>query len=292
MQRAGALCSRPECLRETLGPSATLSGKGQVLGVGAHIKAASPGGARYDPTQTEEKRHSVENGLWLCEFCGKLVDNNNGADFSVKQLSEWKIISEKAAYERLTKHSDSVRDNCLQTLIFINVPRLVHFIDISQQNLEIPVEFLQGIPGDGYIAPELLSLRRAIGRIRFPALDWRDVIELYDDPTGILVCFEGQFRTKNGPKDRADRAERDFSDYHKAPHVYAKNGLIKFVLPYDPRYVTTNTATSELNSGTVGIGGFANIKFRDGNDIVATPYVIGLASTPFARSLWDALSHE
>ena len=292
MQRAGARCARPECLRETLGPSAKLSDSGQVLGVAAHIKAASPGGARFDKSQSSDERHSAKNGLWLCEFCGKLIDNNNGADFSVKQLSEWKIISEKAAYERLTKHSDLVRDNCLQTLIFINVPRLVHFIDTSQQNLEIPVEYLEGIPGDGYNSPELLSLRRAIGRIRFPALDWRDVIELYDDPTGILVCFEGQFRTKNGPTDRADRPKRDFSDYHKAPHVYAKNGLNRFVMPYDPRYVTTNTATSEFNRGTIRIGGFAHIKFRDGNDIVATPYVIGLASTPFARSLWNALSRE
>ncbi len=273
-----------------MGPSATLVDKGQILGVAAHIKAASSGGARYDSTQSEEERHSVENGLWLCESCAKLIDNNKGADFSIEQLRVWKIASEKAAYERLLRHSDAVRYNCVESLIFINVPRLQHYVALYKQQVDLPLEFINGIPGDGFIAPELNRLKQIISRMRFPAMDWQETIDLIDDPTGMIVSFEGQFWTKNGPRGRRDREERDLSDYKIAPHVYSKRGSIKFILPYDPKYVTTNTATVEFNNGRIRIGGFAQVKFKSGNEVVASPYIIGLASTPQVRAFWNALS--
>jgi hypothetical protein len=289
MQRSGARCARPECGRDTLGPSKTLKEKGQILGEAAHIKAASPGGARYDSSQSEEERHSAENGLWLCERCASLVDKNDGADFSVGELKTWKIASEKAALERLYRNSDVVRDNCVSSLIFINVPRLQHYIALSSQSGFLPSDFENGIPGDGYIAPQLHNLAQAIARLHFPALDWREAVASVDDPTGMLVSFEGVFRTKNGPRGRDDRSERDLTDLKKAPQIYQKEGSLKFTLPYDPKFVTTSTAMVELTSGQARVGGFALIKRREGDDVIATPFMIGLASTPEGRAIWDAM---
>ncbi|MGZ8284525.1 MAG: hypothetical protein ACXW27_11245 [Allosphingosinicella sp.] len=249
-----------------------------------------PGGARYDPDQSEEQRHSAENGLWLCERCASLVDKNNGADFSVQELKLWKRASERAALERLYRHSDQVRNNCVQTLIYINIPRLHHYLSLSPQSVSLPHYFDEGIPGDSYIAPQLYGLRQAISGMRFPALDWVEAVNLLDDPTGIIVSFEGRFRTKNGPQGRRDRQERDLTNLKTAPHIYQKAGALKLILPYDPRYVTTSTAGVEFTSGQVRVGGFASVKFRKGDEIVASPFIIGLASTPEARALWNALS--
>jgi len=44
--------------------------------VAAHITAASPSGPRYDPALKPDARSSIENGIWLCQTCAKLVDND------------------------------------------------------------------------------------------------------------------------------------------------------------------------------------------------------------------------
>ncbi|WP_377830746.1 hypothetical protein ACFKHW_04070 [Bradyrhizobium lupini] len=58
-------CSNPECRQPTLGAYAVQDST-IIMGVAAHICAASPGGPRYNEAQ--------ENGLWLCQNCGRLAD--------------------------------------------------------------------------------------------------------------------------------------------------------------------------------------------------------------------------
>ena len=58
-QRAGYRCSNPDCGIPTRGAA---SDDEHIISVGiaAHITAASPGGPRYDPTLTKEKRRITE----------------------------------------------------------------------------------------------------------------------------------------------------------------------------------------------------------------------------------------
>jgi hypothetical protein len=44
------------------------------LAWGAHNRR-SPGGPRYDGSMTSDERASVENGIWLCQPCGKTIDD-------------------------------------------------------------------------------------------------------------------------------------------------------------------------------------------------------------------------
>ena len=289
MVRSGGRCANPRCGRATLGPSRVHSEKRQVLGAAAHICAASPNGPRFDTSQSEEERHSVENGIWLCESCAALVDKNQGADFPVSTLRVWKKASERAALDRLYQLSDSVRDNCVQSLIFINIPRL-HHLALTRQTDELPNFFDGGIPGDGFIAPELYALQSVIARMRFPALTWQEAAQEFDDLTGLIVSFEGRFWTKNGPRSRYDRRERDLTNLNTAPLIYTKHLGFKLTLPYDPRFVTTRTAGFELTRGQCNVGGFACVKFCKNNEIVASPFIIGLRSTPEARAFMDAMS--
>jgi len=45
---------------------------------------------------SEEDRKSIENGIWLCQNCGKLVDNDEKA-YPSDLLQQWKDLSERAA---------------------------------------------------------------------------------------------------------------------------------------------------------------------------------------------------
>ncbi len=98
-RRVGFKCSNPGCRQPTSGPQADPSGTVN-LGVAAHITAASPDGPRYDPTLTHEQRSSADNGIWLCQTDGKLVDNDK-VRYTADGLRSWKTQAEAAAAREL-----------------------------------------------------------------------------------------------------------------------------------------------------------------------------------------------
>jgi hypothetical protein len=94
-RRVGMRCSNPNCRQLTSGPQEDPL-KAVNIGVAAHITAASTKGPRYDKTLSAEGRGSIENGLWLCQNCAKLVDND-ATRYSIDLLRRWKALSEEAA---------------------------------------------------------------------------------------------------------------------------------------------------------------------------------------------------
>lgn len=74
-KRVAFVCSNPECNMSTIGPNSE-QGKSTNIGVAAHITAASKGGKRYDETLSAEQRSSIDNGIWLCQTCSKLIDTD------------------------------------------------------------------------------------------------------------------------------------------------------------------------------------------------------------------------
>ena len=98
-KRVGNRCSNPGCRKRTSGPH-TEDEKALNVGVAAQITAASPGGPRYDPTLTPEQRQSIGNGIWLCQSCGKLVDNDE-ARYTKETLLCWKLDAEQEALRQI-----------------------------------------------------------------------------------------------------------------------------------------------------------------------------------------------
>ncbi len=92
-QRVGYRCSNPKCRKYTTGPQEDTR-KALNIGVAAHISGASKGGPRYDPQQTSKARRSSENGIWLCQNCAKLIDNDENK-YNVSVLKEWRKFSEE-----------------------------------------------------------------------------------------------------------------------------------------------------------------------------------------------------
>lgn len=91
-QRVGYHCSNPDCRALTSGPQVDPS-KSLNIGVAAHISAASSGGPRYDHTLSTEARQSITNGIWLCQDCAKLADNDP-LRFTLEVLKGWKATAE------------------------------------------------------------------------------------------------------------------------------------------------------------------------------------------------------
>jgi hypothetical protein len=92
-------CSNPDCRRPTSGPQEDPL-KAINIGVAAHISAASSNGPRFNSSMSAEARAAIDNGIWLCQNCGKLVDNDP-IRFPVDLLKCWKTLAEHRAARAL-----------------------------------------------------------------------------------------------------------------------------------------------------------------------------------------------
>lgn len=97
-ERVQYTCSNPACLRATIGPHSDPN-RSLSIGRAAHIRAASPGGPRYEPNQSSEERSAITNGIWLCAVCSDLIDKDV-ASYTSEILLRWKQQAEDAAMRR------------------------------------------------------------------------------------------------------------------------------------------------------------------------------------------------
>ena len=100
-ERVGVLCSNPDCQALTSGPQIS-NAKSMNVGVAAHITAAAQDGPRYDSALSSDERADINNGIWLCQNCAKLVDNDP-TRYTADLLRRWKSAAEQGALERIGK---------------------------------------------------------------------------------------------------------------------------------------------------------------------------------------------
>lgn len=113
--RAGWRCSNPNCEKPTRGAGNDENTYINV-GVAAHICAASKGGPRYNWDMTAEERKADKNGIWLCQYCAKLIDSDVNR-YTVEKLNMWKEESEKRAAEDLENTNISRgKQRCVLTI--------------------------------------------------------------------------------------------------------------------------------------------------------------------------------
>jgi hypothetical protein len=135
-------CSNPECRAVTSGPQSDTT-KALNVGVAAHITSASSGGPRFNPSLNNEQRCHADNGIWLCQNCAKLVDNDVQR-FSEPLLRAWKLVAEdralntigKTAHPHLETESEKKRRAILPhvgkivTHAILNTGRAVHVLGL------------------------------------------------------------------------------------------------------------------------------------------------------------------
>ena len=49
---------------------------------------------RYDASLTPEQRSSIDNGIWLCQNCAKMIDSDENR-YTVELLRNWKAKAEE-----------------------------------------------------------------------------------------------------------------------------------------------------------------------------------------------------
>lgn len=119
-KRVANRCSNSGCRQLTSGPQEDPT-KVVNIGVAAHITAASAEGPRFDPSLTPDERRSVENGIWLCQSCAKLVDNDP-IRYGAEVLRQWKVLAEKSAAQEL-EYRRSIDTDSGQ--VFIELERIM-----------------------------------------------------------------------------------------------------------------------------------------------------------------------
>ena len=101
-KRVSYLCSNPRCRKVTIGAHHNPD-RSVLIGIAAHITAASPGGPRFDSKLTPEERSSHDNGIWLCSDCANLIDKDVDK-YSVELIRSWKSGAETESAARLAKN--------------------------------------------------------------------------------------------------------------------------------------------------------------------------------------------
>ncbi len=99
--RAGHACSNPECRAATSGPK-LLEDQAVNVGVACHLSGAASGGPRYDVSLTHAQRAAINNGIWLCQTCSKLIDSDEQR-YTMGLLLQWKTLAEQEAHRRIGK---------------------------------------------------------------------------------------------------------------------------------------------------------------------------------------------
>lgn len=136
----------------------------------AHIRGASVGSARYDPSMTDDDRASFDNLLLLCKPHHDLVDRLRPDEFPVEVLQEWKRRREGQETEALR----GLRD--------LTETRLAELLEEAMrkvgQKREVSVEIAGGahVPGTTGVA-------------HGPVDYWRTTVELNPELSDSLVML-------------------------------------------------------------------------------------------------------
>lgn len=279
-ERVGGRCCRPECGRLTVSPNAENPTRVDITGRAAHITAAHKGGPRFDATLSSAERKSANNGIWLCSDCADLIDKNEGEGFSVEKLRSWKRTAEEsrsiAARLSVRARRPAWLDR-LRTPHYVNVPRLLHIVGSEAISEFTSSSIYSGFPRKGLIVRELVEVENALRQMTIEAVDVREInYPAAQISEGVCISYYHQCRTKNG----ASENPRDVTTYSfaKSPLIYFDCNGYRYVQPYDPVWLTTNTARGSVRSGSCKLAGIAIVKSLNHAEkqIIASPLTFGI----------------
>jgi hypothetical protein len=127
--RSGNLCANPGCQRLTSGPNYHPD-KVTLIGVAAHISAATQGGPRFDSSLSSDDRKDSSNGIWLCQNCARLIDVDE-ISYGSNILGDWKAQAEE--YARKSIESPNFKATEIQEFDNICCPHCGTWVKLGVQ---------------------------------------------------------------------------------------------------------------------------------------------------------------
>ncbi|WGR95801.1 hypothetical protein MTX26_08925 [Bradyrhizobium sp. ISRA443] len=269
----------------------------KIIGVAAHIRAAAPGGPRFDASQTPAERSSIRNALWLCGSCSILIDKNAGLDFSIHELEEWKSRAEASSAKALLFGGSFRRPDWLDRIHyaqFINIPRLGAMLGNPNLQSLLGLDPLRGFRGQGLeLASKMHWVVSALVQSSVEAIPLDDILPASEEMIGQLISFEHRCYTRNGVDGGTAVSPQLLSkfDPKRSPHFYIKTETTRVVFPYDPAWVTTSTAYSDFRGGHRRFAGIGIVKAisDDATEIIVSPLIVAFPRNEFMQAFYGAL---
>ena len=213
---SGNQCANPKCT------TVLINANGTLVARVCHIKAAQPGGPRFDEKLTRDQRRAAENLILLCSTCHTLVDAEP-ANYSVRRLSDWKKKREKrfaAVGDRLQqRYVEEVTDEA--ELADLGAPR----------TLAGYIKFLDDLNYSHTIDENSPSIvRDYAGQLRHLSSDNRELVRaIVEKAIALGGSREGQHGVSVHPDDlkTLNIGKRQLSDYkiRKLADTLNRNGL-------------------------------------------------------------------
>lgn len=190
--RAGSVCSNPDCRASTSGPQDD-STKALNVGIAAHITSAAEGGPRYNPSLSPEQRRHPDNGIWLCQTCAKLIDNDV-SQFTEALVRVWKGVAEHRALRSIGK-TLPVAELESQRKLRAVLPWKAKTVKLSQMSTGNAVVMIGPVRGSAYVQVlECTEFYVKVGKAGSEgwsrAIPWTNIEIGFDDTRDCLELQE------------------------------------------------------------------------------------------------------
>jgi len=198
--QSGNLCAFTDCTQQLFDEE-----EGIFLGEIVHIRAASPGGARYDPSMTPDERRSPSNLVIMCPNHHAIVDRNP-AKHTVAALETMKRKREEGTSRRALPPK-AVEVALKEVTVGMHTEVKVKAVQgggagrrLSTESSASLVKLAQRYPGAGVEVSMILGDAEAaqlVSDIRQAAKNggWGWIARnqaVYDrNPRGIVICARG-----------------------------------------------------------------------------------------------------
>ncbi|MSM38684.1 MAG: hypothetical protein GJT30_03550 [Geobacter sp.] len=205
---SGGICAFPGCRTHLINLAS-----GALLGEMCHIRAASPGGPRFQPDQDDEERNADENLLLLCPTHHSLIDQDP-VNYTVSKLIEIKTAHEAWVSDRLTQSAVIIDDQ--------------QATDFARQVRESSVDFAIVVALDKEFAA-LMHFFPELKRTLVPGCD----VRTYYTAT-IPTALGGQYRIVA-------------TLLHSMGNLDAAHATADLIRDWSPRFVIVNGIAGGLN---------------------------------------------
>ncbi|WP_285705207.1 hypothetical protein [Microtetraspora sp. NBRC 16547] len=177
----------------------------------------------------------MPNLMLLCPNCHGIVDKNNGEAYSVEELSRLK--AEHEIWTAGLRKAGQTWKMSYSSIDYLNVPRVAMLPggDVVQQAAQrAGLDPTRPFSGQGF-APGIF-----VGTVRPVFESWRERAVPLDEARlpaveqGMYVAFSASMRSRNTSS--------------QSPHLSFRLGGRTVIVRYDPKWLTTSTAGSDLVS--------------------------------------------